>query len=224
MSHNLTPNVINLIFQSCQEPEFLAWLWHDKTIVNSKEWFKYKGNLPPWEWTSKVLPVSEVDEKTGKIVTIMRTFWSKPPMYFHGEHSSLLPAFVNANNYNEFINNISFIWYTHMRNKIVEIYWVNDIIRWGLRVRKELKKSVKYSDINGNVWMALEHCDKEMSIFLCHYQYSSLWQTSKDIKNHTVSVPYGLGHYMNSEKFSRAAFCDRIIRDRNVKGFLLLLI
>ena len=144
--------VYNYLMQSCRKMYFLCWLWHHRHVVEIKSFFTYTGEVPPWEYTPKKVLLTDKEQKQIKTNEKYKTLYLRPAMRFHGDHNYMVPHFVTAHNYEEFIFCITFIWYTHMRNHFLEIYWVDEEIGFGLRVKKG--KQIKAADVNNSTWMA----------------------------------------------------------------------
>ena len=55
-----TKVAFDYLMQSCRKMYFLCWLWHHRYVVESKPFFTYKGDVPPWEYSPyKVLMTKE---------------------------------------------------------------------------------------------------------------------------------------------------------------------
>ena len=225
-------NVLNIILKSCRSLYFMCWLWHDQYIINDPVYFNYIGDVPPWEWTSsKVKLTDEEKQKPGETRKFKMIVWFKPVLHFHGEQSHLMLIFVNSHNYEEFIFILTFIWTTHLRNELLEIYWVDEIIGFGLRVRPSKSKKLKVSVMNTATWMAMDDFDEEESIFMAHIEFPSLWQTADDKTKRRVKGAFGLTYYINSnwqdgeinvEDPTLLFFTDRSVNDKNIKRLIYI--
>ena len=222
-----TKVAFDYLMQSCRKMYFLCWLWHHRYVVESKPFFTYKGDVPPWEYSPYKVLMTKEEQSAMKTDSKYKTLYTRPAMRFHGDHDYMVPKFVNSHNYDEFIFCISFIWFTHMRNEFLEIYWVDEFYGWGLKVKSG--KQVKASEVNNATWMAVEEFDAEDSVFMVHCEFPSLWQSQQDKKNHVVRALFGLSYYINSDWGlgfegdnniipSRIFFCQRPVNQRNKKG------
>lgn len=201
-----------------------TWCWHHNNIIYNPIYFNYEGIHPPWEPYYQ----HKTNKNVTKIVGCKMSFKEevdydliKPLIDFHGDQNYLLPTeYVNDANYIEFIFVLTMIWSTHLRNPFLEIYFIDDTIGYGVRVKDV---DCTFLDLDIHLWFSFMHFPKEEDFLALVYGgINSFRQTAVDKEKRCGDFLYGLGYYPNSvDKPIKTIFnlTDNIVNTKsNLKG------
>lgn len=260
----------NVLFEEFMKALFLSilfktWIWHHQIIIHTEKYFKFKGSFKdqaPWETDSpdpvvKGFPESHESKKNKenkkdeakkgkqKKNDIPIPVHLPPLLDLYGKEFYLRPSFVNEDNIEEFLFHLKFIWMTHMRNPLLEIYFLTSteseelaknptetvVIEEGCKKELGVRLKTKCNSItnlNLHSWGAfepIESCDGSTHNFYACVQagFNSFYQNDSDKKNFNGQLFYGLLYYLNSfypEQYGFVEFTDRYL---NKRGLFLIL-